>query len=339
MRERNHPETWRLKRFVPFGLAALLVGAACGAPDEVRRVVQTGGQTAGAGGSAGTTISTGTGGAATGGASATAPASSADSGGKSGGGNGGKGGSSVSSKGGSTSGGTSAKSSGAGGSGGSKSTFPSVGGSSGGKTAVGGATGSTGGTTSTGSEPAPTDSLAAYLAQKPSGSPNQLGLALQVVNSTSQPVDLTAVTLRYWYQDQGEGLGDSATLQIDDARIGDSTSVKDKITGIAVAAPSPVAGADHFLQISFTGITLAGKGAGGNADRLSVGGRLHNSSYTGSVDLSNDYSYNAGAIGPNDKITLHSGGKVIWGTPPGEGGGGGGTPSPDAGAADGSAGN
>jgi hypothetical protein len=334
MCERNHPENWHLKRFVPLYLAGLLMVAACGAPDEVKRVsVQTSGETAGSGGGSGsesvsTSSSSSPGGSATGGVSSAAPTSSVVTGGKVGGttASGGKGGTSVSSKGGTGAGGNtanSAKSSSAGASGGA-TTYPTVGGRSGGATTVGGRTssaGGTGGTTSSASDPPPADGLAAYLTQKPSGSSGQLGLALQVVNATSKSIDLSSVILRYWYQDKGEGLGETAALEIDDARVGDSTSVKDKVTGIAVADPSPVTGADHYLQISFSsGVTLAAKGTSGNADRLTLGGRLHNASYKGTVDATNDYSYNDGATGYNKRITFHDkAGTLISGTLPGAG--------------------
>jgi hypothetical protein len=235
----------------------------------------------------------------------------------------------VSSKGGSSAGGSSsssAKSSSAGGSGG-VSTYPSVGGATGGTSVKGGSSGAggnTAGTTGTSETPPPTDSLAAYVAQKLTGSAGQMGFAFTVNNTTDKSVDISGVTLRYWYQDEGLT---SPMVEIDYASIG-------KISGAAVAAPSPAAGADHYLELTFTGVTLAAKGATSGNDQLKTNGRLHTQNYQGAVvDVSNDYSYNGGTVGYDKLITLHDKtGKVIAGTPPS----GGSTPvrSPDAGSAD-----
>jgi endo-1,4-beta-xylanase len=119
---------------------------------------------------------------------------------------------------------------------------------------------------------------------------------------------MSTVTLRYWYNDQG--LGTAVGLDVDyvsNLRVTD---------GRAVAAPSPVAGADHYVELSFSG-ALAAKGATSNGDQCSAMIRLHNADYQGTVDVAIDYSYNGGAIGYNDKITLHDkSGKVIWGVAP-----------------------
>jgi hypothetical protein len=44
---------------------------------------------------------------------------------------------------------------------------------------------------------------------------------------------------------------------------------------------------------------------------------VHTSTWVGTVDVTNDYSYDGGATGAYEKkITLYSGGKLIWGTEP-----------------------
>lgn len=173
----------------------------------------------------------------------------------------------------------------------------------------GGASGS-GGATST--APPPTG-LAASVLQKATGSPGQMSLSLQISNSASQSVDMSTVTLRYWYQDEALG---TAALEVDYASVGDSTDIKAKVQGTVVAASPPASGADHYLEISFTAVTLSPKGTTGNASLLTINGRLHNSGFQGAVDVTNDYSYNSGATGLDDKITLYQSGKLVSGTPP-----------------------
>jgi hypothetical protein len=63
-------------------------------------------------------------------------------------------------------------------------------------------------------------------------------------------------------------------------------------------------------------VTLSPKGTTGNADLVKINGRLHNSGFQGAVDVTNDYSYDAGVTGLDDKITLYQAGKLISGKAP-----------------------
>ncbi len=339
MCERNHSGNWHLKWYVPFCLAGLLMGAACGAPDEVKRVsVSAGGHSsvasggAGAGGSEASSDSSSLGGSSAGGSSSIVTSSSPSGGKTSSGGttaSGGKGGTSTSSKGGSTGGRStiSSKSSSVGGGGGS-STYPPVGGK-GGTTSTKSATGgSTTGTSSTSTTPAPSTGLGVYTKGITSGN-GAIILDVRIDNQTAQTADVSAVTMRYWYQDEGLG----TTLVFDSNYVSIGYSTDGKVAAVKALKSSSGAGADHYLELSLTG-TLAAKGDTKQNDQFNIKVTVHTSGWTGKVDLTNDYSYNAGATGYNEKITLHSGDKVIWGDSP-EGGGGGETPSdPDAGAVD-----
>jgi len=165
--------------------------------------------------------------------------------------------------------------------------------------------------------PPPTDSLGVYVTGEIRGSRGAIRLSLRIDNRTTQRVDMSTVTLRYWYQD--EGLGTNLVLAANYVCIGYSNQGK-VTSGIAVANPSPVAGADHYLELSFTG-TLAAQGDRATNDQFNVHVTLHTTAYpgvvVGVVDVANDYSYNGGATGYNDKITLHDkSGKVIWGVAP-----------------------
>jgi hypothetical protein len=321
-----------LCRLLPTMVLGLLIGANCRGPDEVRRVnsAPVGGSTsssagqsgtggAGVSGSAGSTQPTG---------GSINPTSSGGSGGKSSAGGttsatGGKGGS------GGIGGGGRSSSTGGVSTGGTTSSYPPIGGggtiASGGTTDVstGGAGGNGGSTASTSVTPPPSGGLGVYVKGITAGK-GLITLDLRIDNKTDKPVDMSTVTLRYWYQE--EALGTALTVASDYVSIGYSTLGK-VVDGKAVASSSGP-GADHYLDLSFSG-TLAAQGDKNTNDLFNIKVTLHNSSWSGTVDVTNDYSYSSGATGYDEKITLHdSTGKVIWGKAPS----GGGAPTPvDAG--------
>ena len=260
----------------------------------------TGGRsTGGAGG-------TGTGGASTSGSSGTGGATSPF------GGSGGVGGTGAGGRGGIGAGGTGGIGGGAGGRAGSSGgTGGATGGSTGGTVASGGAGGSS---ISTSTTPPPTNGLGVWVAQKTTGGPGQIALSLRIDNKTAQTVDVSTVTLHYWYRD--EGLGTNLVLAANYVSIGYSNQGK-VTSGTAVANPSPVTGADHYLELAFTG-TLAAQGDKSTNDQFNIQVTLHTAGYTGAVDVTNDYSYDGGAAAAYEqKITLHDkSGKVVWGTAP-----------------------
>jgi hypothetical protein len=168
---------------------------------------------------------------------------------------------------------------------------------------AGGSGGKGGSSGSTSTAPPPTG-LDVYLTQPTTGSTNgQIALDLRIDNPGSAAVDLATVTLRYWYKDDGWDTT-NLTLEVDYR----SDSSDNVTSGKAVAVSPSSAGADHYLVLSFSG-TIAGKG------QFATNIRLHNS-WQGTVVVANDYSYNAGATGLNDKMTLYANGKLIWGTEP-----------------------
>lgn len=326
-----------------------MFGVTCGAPDEVRRVrnVQSaGGDMGGPSGGLSSSSSDGTGGIGGGGTSTPSAGGSVDSGGarssgsragagggSSTGGTGGSGGAGTTGAKGGT-GGTGASGGrggtggpgaggtgvgGAGGTGTSSNPFASGGAGGGGTTAVSsggtGGTGDSGGSTSSSSAPPPpANSLQVWVLKKPTQSTGQIGLDLRVDNKTSTSVDMSTVVLRYWYQD--EGLGTALVLSANYVSIGYSTQGK-VTSGTAVVAPSSVAGADHYIELSFSG-TLAAQGDKSTNDQFTIQVNLHTAGYTGAVDVTNDYSYDGGAEGLyENKITLYESSKLIWGIEPG----------------------
>jgi hypothetical protein len=169
--------------------------------------------------------------------------------------------------------------------------------------------------------------LGVYLTKAVASSPGQITLSMRIDNKTTQTQDMSTVALRYWYQE--ESLGTALVIASNYVSIGYTNTGK-VVDGKSVAF-SGGAGADHYLELTFTG-TLAAQGDKNTNDQFNVQIAVHNAGYSGAVDVTNDYSYNAGATGYNEKITLHDkSGKVIWGTSPGGGGGTGGRGgTPDA---------
>jgi hypothetical protein len=122
---------------------------------------------------------------------------------------------------------------------------------------------------------------------------------------------MSTVTLRYWYKDEGLG----TTLQFAGDYVSIGYSNQGTMTGKAVAASPAATGADHYLELTFTG-TLAAQGDKLTNDQFFVRVTAHTANYQGAVDVTNDYSYNAGATGYNNKITLYGSGKLISGVEP-----------------------
>ena len=330
-------------------VAGLIFGSACGAPDVVRRAQPEGGNT---GGSTFSSSSDGTAGVAGSTASTPPVGGSSDQGGSGGrggtsiaggagsaghtsttGGKGGTGGASATGGRGGTGGAGATGGKGGGGAGGtsyvgaSGITTSPFGGNRGGTTATSaGGTGAAGGAGgSSDAPPPPVDSLGVWVDTKTDGAMGKIALTLRIDNKTSSSVDMTAVFLRYWYQD--EGLGTTLVYANDYVKIG--YSIAATVTGKAVAAPSPATGADHYIELSFPG-TVSAQGDKSSNDQYTVHVTAHTANYAGAVDLTNDYSYDSGAAGVYEKkITLHDkSGNVLWGTPPG----GKGSPAPVGGA-------
>ncbi len=177
-------------------------------------------------------------------------------------------------------------------------------------TSTGGGAAITGGAAST--TPPPTNGLGVYLpsAQAIAASGSDIAFQIQIKNLSTVSVDLSTITLRYWYQD--EGLSSSASFTSYYVEIGYTTPVT--VTGSINAAPVPVTGADHYVQLSFAGGGLAAQGNAQQNDTLTINGAM--GSNQGTVVVTNDYSYSS-AIGYDSNITLYASGTLIWGTEPG----------------------
>jgi hypothetical protein len=184
--------------------------------------------------------------------------------------------------------------------------------------AVGGVTGA-GGTLSTSTAAPPTSGLGVCIDTKQSGGikveATTLYISVDIVNTANTTQNMAPVTMRYWYADESWGSStlvmETSWVSIGNSNTGGGTV---KYGGSFPVSPAQV-GADHYFEFSFTG-TLAATGDSQSNDKFHVQVRIHDSSYAKSADVSNDYSVMT-TTGCDDRITLYSGGTLIWGKEPG----------------------
>lgn len=139
---------------------------------------------------------------------------------------------------------------------------------------------------------------------------------LELTNTSTTPIALSAVTVRYYFSADNAA---SYTFACAWAVVSCSN-----VTGTVVALANPTATADHYLQLSFA------SGAGTLAPGANTGDlqlRLYRSDWQ-NVNQANDYSFNGAdtAYAPNPAITAYDNGTLVWGTEPA--GTGGPTPTP-----------
>ncbi|MFE9425901.1 cellulose binding domain-containing protein [Kitasatospora sp. NPDC006697] len=148
-----------------------------------------------------------------------------------------------------------------------------------------------------------------YRTTTTSASAGEIDPWLQVVNSGSSTLNLSAVTLRYYFTADTTG---SYTFRCAWAVPGCAN-----LTGTVVAMANPTATADHYLEISF------GAGAGTLQPGAASGDlqlRLYRSDWQ-NVNQADDYSFNAAdtAYTPSTQVTGYLNGNLVWGTEPGGG--------------------
>jgi hypothetical protein len=137
------------------------------------------------------------------------------------------------------------------------------------------------------------------------GATADIAVHVEIANNGASAEDLTALTLRYWYTADGSL---SQAFACDYAVLGCGT-VQAKFVTMA----APVATADHYLELSFTGGAIAaGAGSG------EIQARFHDASYAVTFTQTNDYSFNAAytAYAPWNHITLYRGGALVFGVEP-----------------------
>ena len=147
---------------------------------------------------------------------------------------------------------------------------------------------------------------AEYEASSTAASTSTISNQIELVNNGSSAIPLSALTVRYWFTEDGTGPLDYVCEY---APVGCAN-----ITGTYTAVSPAVTGADHYLQLSF------GSGAGSLAPGASTGGiqnELFQSSYA-TMTQTNDYSFNAAdtSFTANPDITVYDNGTLIYGTEP-----------------------
>jgi hypothetical protein len=159
-----------------------------------------------------------------------------------------------------------------------------------------------------GSEPGPEEALltAQYVNTSASAAGAQIANRLQLTNTGTSAVPLSAVTVRYWFTAETTG---GMTYACDYWPQG-CANVKATFKPVEPA----VEGADRYLELSFT--SGAGKlTAGASTGQLQ--NRMFRSDY-GSLDQSDDYSYGATttALADWNRVTVYYNGNLIFGTEP-----------------------
>jgi hypothetical protein len=131
--------------------------------------------------------------------------------------------------------------------------------------------------------------------------------AFKIVNQSSASVDLSSLTIRYWYTSDGT---QSQQLTCDYAKPGCAN-----VTGTFLSLSPATSTADSYLQVSFS--AGAGSVAAG-ADSGPIELRFNKSDWS-SYNQTNDFSWNAQVTSfqPYGNVGLYQNGQLIWGIEPG----------------------
>ncbi|GAB3739000.1 hypothetical protein GCM10028816_44470 [Spirosoma lituiforme] len=145
-----------------------------------------------------------------------------------------------------------------------------------------------------------------YSQAKDGTTTSQIQTRVELRNTGNVALAVSSLKLRYYFTSDN---GQTANVFVDYADIGASN-----VQARVVRLPSPVNGADSYVELSFAGNSM-------QVNALSSLGvidfRLVRSD-NGLFDQNNDYSYGAnyGTVGLNNRITAYLNNQLIYGTPP-----------------------
>ncbi|MEV7404117.1 endo-1,4-beta-xylanase [Streptomyces sp. NPDC091267] len=143
-----------------------------------------------------------------------------------------------------------------------------------------------------------------YRSNDSSSADNQIKPGLQLVNTGGSAVSLSSVTVRYWFT--GGNGASTYSSWCDWSALGCST-----VTHRIAAMDTPGAGADHYLEVGFTGGTLAPAASTGEIQL-----RLNKTDWS-NFDESDDYSHGTGtSYTDTGKVAVYVGGELVGGIEP-----------------------
>ncbi len=148
--------------------------------------------------------------------------------------------------------------------------------------------------------------LAVYAYDDSAVSGSSIQLHFDIVNFTAFTSRLTQVTVRYWFTDE-----DAASANVvEQYYVPITTKMK------FVTLNPPREGADTVLELSFPDTPDSGISW---VETRGFNFAFHKTSYAGTYDQSNDYSYDPNltkSLGQNPKITAYVDGALAWGCEP-----------------------
>ncbi|HWF42113.1 MAG TPA: cellulose binding domain-containing protein, partial [Acidothermaceae bacterium] len=129
----------------------------------------------------------------------------------------------------------------------------------------------------------------------------QLMPEIEVVNKSAKPIDLSTVTVRYWFTADSSNPALKYTCTYATAGCGTITATFMKTGGHD---------ADHYLQLQLSGTLAPGASTGLIQQRITMAN-------LGVFNQTNDYSYGSSTSSQAwTHITAYANGKLIWGTEP-----------------------
>jgi hypothetical protein len=128
---------------------------------------------------------------------------------------------------------------------------------------------------------------------------------VEIVNNGASSQDMTVLKLRYYFTAEGST---SQAYDCDYAVLGCGI-----LQATFQAMATPTATADHYMEVSFTGGSIA---AGSNTGEIQT--RFHDTNFAVTFTQTNDYSFNAAdtAYTQWNQITLYRSGTLVWGVEP-----------------------